>query len=105
MGFLDSTCVYTHTQYFFPYRALTVHQGVEDEIAEEVELTSVILWLTTSYLTEAFLLPEVINYYTTSRFCGQPLCVRGVHSGIGHFHKATPPLDLVRVESNMITEN
>ena len=29
----------------------------------------------------------------------------GVHSSIGHFHKATPPLDLVRVEANMITEN
>ena len=32
-------------------------------------------------------------------------CVRGAHSSIGHFYKATPPLNLVRVESNMITEN
>ena len=31
-------------------------------------------------------------------------CVRGARSSIGHFHKATPPLDLVQVESNMITE-
>ena len=31
-------------------------------------------------------------------------CVHGAHSSIGQFHKATPPLDLVRVESNMITE-
>ena len=31
-------------------------------------------------------------------------CVRGAHSSIGYFHKATPPLDLVQVESNMITE-
>ena len=81
VGFLDSTHVYTHTQYlhtrvthtqylhlrvftcvhacmanvasylpfslsynatvlvtlFFPYRALAAHQGVEDEIAEEVD--------------------------------------------------------------------
>ena len=32
-------------------------------------------------------------------------CVRGAHSSIGHFHKATPLLDLAQVESNMITEN
>ena len=32
-------------------------------------------------------------------------CVCGAHSSIEHFHKATPPLDLVRVESNMITVN
>ena len=28
---------------FLPYRALAAHQGVEDEIAEEVESTSLIL--------------------------------------------------------------
>ena len=28
---------------FFPYRALAAHQGVEDEITEEVESTSLIL--------------------------------------------------------------
>ena len=28
---------------FFPYRALAAHQGVEDEIAQEVESTSLIL--------------------------------------------------------------
>ena len=28
---------------FFPYRAWAAHQGMEDEIAEEVESTSVIL--------------------------------------------------------------
>ena len=77
VGFLDTTCVYTHTVFthervfthvhacmanvasylsfslsynviilvtlFFPYRALAAHQGVEDEIAEEVESTSLIL--------------------------------------------------------------
>ena len=32
-------------------------------------------------------------------------CVRGARSSIGHSHKATPPLNLVRVESNMVTEN
>ena len=32
-------------------------------------------------------------------------CVRGGSSSIGHFHMATPPLDVVRVESYMITEN
>ena len=32
-------------------------------------------------------------------------CVRGAHSSIGHFHKATSPLNLVWVEANMITEN
>ena len=31
-------------------------------------------------------------------------CVCGACYSIGHFHKATPPLNLVRVESNMITE-
>ena len=30
-------------------------------------------------------------------------CVRGARSSIGHFHCAPPPLDLVRVESNIIT--
>ena len=30
-------------------------------------------------------------------------CVRGARSSIGHFHRAPPPLDLVRVESNIIT--
>ena len=44
---------------FFPYKALAAHQGVEDEIAEEVESIRLILQLTTSYLTEIFLLPEV----------------------------------------------
>ena len=33
------------------------------------------------------------------------VCVYGAHSSIGYFHKATPPLDLLQVESNMITEN
>ena len=32
------------------------------------------------------------------------VCMSGAHSSIGYFHKATPPLDLVRVKSNMITE-
>ena len=37
--------------------------------------------------------------------CGLPMrvCVCGAHSSIGHFHRAPPPLDLVRVESNIIT--
>ena len=50
---------------FFLYRALAAHQGVEDEIAEEVESARLIL-LATSYLTEAFLPPEltVTLYYT-----------------------------------------
>ena len=30
-------------------------------------------------------------------------CVHGARSSIGHFHRAPPPLDLVRVESNIIT--
>ena len=30
-------------------------------------------------------------------------CVRSACSSIGHFHRAPPPLDLVRVESNIIT--
>ena len=30
-------------------------------------------------------------------------CVRGAHSSNGHFHRAPPPLNLVRVESNIIT--
>ena len=30
-------------------------------------------------------------------------CVRGARSSIGHFHRAPPPLDLVWVESNIIT--
>ena len=47
---------------FFPHGAWAAHQGVEDEIAEEVESRSLILWLATSYLTEAFLLPEVTVY-------------------------------------------
>ena len=33
------------------------------------------------------------------------VCVHGAHYSIGHFHKATPPLDLVLVASNIITEN
>ena len=49
---------------FIPYRALAAHQGVEDKIAKEVESTSLILQLATSYLTEAFLLPEVTICYT-----------------------------------------
>ena len=32
------------------------------------------------------------------------VCMRGARSNIGHFHKATLPLDLVQVKSNMITE-
>ena len=31
------------------------------------------------------------------------VCVHGACSSIGHFHHAPPPLDLVRVESNIIT--
>ena len=30
-------------------------------------------------------------------------CVRGARSSIGHFHRAPPTLDLVQVESNIIT--
>ena len=48
----------------FPYRALVAHQEVEDEILEEVESTSLILQLATSYLMEAFLIPKVTIYYT-----------------------------------------
>ena len=31
------------------------------------------------------------------------VCVCGPRSSIGHFHRAPPPLDLIRVESNVIT--
>ena len=34
---------------FFPYRAITAHRVVEDEIAEEVESINLILLLVTSY--------------------------------------------------------
>ena len=30
-------------------------------------------------------------------------CVRGPRFSIGHFHRASPPLDLIRVESSVIT--
>ena len=30
-------------------------------------------------------------------------CVHGAHSSIGHFHRALLPLDLIQVESNIIT--
>ena len=30
-------------------------------------------------------------------------CVRGARSSLGHFHRASPLLDLIRVESNIIT--
>ena len=50
---------------FFPYRTLAAHQWVEDKVMEEVKSTILILQLATSYLTEAFLLPEVNAYYTT----------------------------------------
>ena len=29
-------------------------------------------------------------------------CVRGARSSIGHFHRALPVIDLIRVESNII---
>ena len=41
------------------YRALAAHQGVEEEIVKEVESTSLILYLATSYLMKAFVFPEV----------------------------------------------
>ena len=64
---------------FFPYRALAAHQGVEDEIVEEVELTSLILQLATSYLTEVFLLPEVTAYYTRCSAKFHHWCSRKQH--------------------------
>ena len=30
-------------------------------------------------------------------------CVHGARSSVGHFHRAPPPLDLIRVQSNIIT--
>ena len=51
--------------YHCGYSVLSAHQGVEDEITEEVELISLTLQLATSYLTKAFLLPKVTVYYTT----------------------------------------
>ena len=50
---------------FFLYKALAAYQGMENKIAEEVELASLILYLATGYLMEAFLLSELTIYYTT----------------------------------------
>ena len=32
-------------------------------------------------------------------------CIRGAHSAIGHYITAPPPMDLVRVESNLTIES
>ena len=50
---------------FFLYKALAAYQRMENKIAEEVESTSLILYLATGYLMEAFLLPEQTVYFTT----------------------------------------
>ena len=43
--------------------------------------------------------------YRENTFTLIVMSAAGAHSNIGHFHKATLLLDLVRVEVNMITEN
>ena len=63
----------------FLYRALAAHQGVQDKIMEEVESTSLILLLATSYLTDAFLLPEVTIYYTKCSVKSHHWCVCKQH--------------------------
>ena len=50
---------------FFLYKALAAYQRMENKIVEEVESTSLILYLATGYLMQAFLLPELTVYYTT----------------------------------------
>ena len=52
---------------FFPYRALAAHQGVEDKIRGRSGINkpnTVAIAIRTTYVTEAFLLPEVTTHYT-----------------------------------------
>ena len=71
---------------FFPYRAWAAHQGVEDKIVEEVESRNLILQIATSYLMEAFLLPEVtVHTYALHKMLskvpyGMEMCVNNTNT-------------------------